>query len=89
MHSDGQWQLDENADMAWRQWDGEYVVHHALSNDTFRLSELAGRVLLALRASPAPCSVAALAVACGMAPDETEETLENLEAVGLVHPCRA
>ncbi len=42
------WRIADQAGLAWRHWDGEYVFHHALSNDTHRLSESAGRVLLQL-----------------------------------------
>lgn len=42
------WRIADKSDLAWRHWDGEYVFHHALSNDTHRLSDLAGEVLLYL-----------------------------------------
>lgn len=42
------WRIADQAGLIWRHWDGEYVFHHALSNDTHRLSEDAGMVLLQL-----------------------------------------
>jgi transcription initiation factor IIE alpha subunit len=42
------WRIADHAGLAWRHWDGEYVFHHALANDTHRLSEAAGAVLLLL-----------------------------------------
>ncbi len=42
------WRIADHADLIWRHWDGEYVFHHALANDTHRLSEVAGLVLLCL-----------------------------------------
>lgn len=42
------WRTADQAGLVWHQWEGEYVFHHALSNDTHRLSEAAGIVLLHL-----------------------------------------
>ena len=42
------WRVAEHADLTSRHWDGELVFHHALANDTHRLSDAAGRVLLQL-----------------------------------------
>jgi PqqD family protein of HPr-rel-A system len=38
--------------IAWRRWDGQFVVFHEPSGDTHQLSDLGGRVLLALAANP-------------------------------------
>jgi hypothetical protein len=42
------WRIASGAAPAVRAWNDEYVVHHALSNDTHRLSEAAGCILLNL-----------------------------------------
>lgn len=81
------WQADETADLAWRHWDGEYVVHHALSNDTHRLSELAGLVLIRLHAEPLPWTRAALADACDADLDEIDAALRQLSGIDLVRAC--
>ena len=39
------WRIADAADLAWRRWEDEYVFHHALANDTHRLSGPAGSVL--------------------------------------------
>ena len=39
------WRVLAHAGLVWRHWDGEYVVHHALSNDTHRLAETPGQLL--------------------------------------------
>jgi hypothetical protein len=64
------------ADPAIRRWDEEWVVHHALSNHTFRLSAPAGALLAAL--GPAPRTVAELAAAIGAEPDEVDALLAEL-----------
>ncbi len=46
-----QWRIPEHANLVWRHWDGEYVFHHALSNDTHRLSEIAGQIVMFLATS--------------------------------------
>ena len=82
-----QWRMDSMAELAWRHWDGEYVVHHALSNDTHRLSEFAGDVLLQLAACPAPIGSAALAEALDAEDEEVAATLLALAEVGFVQAC--
>lgn len=42
------WRIDADAAPALRRWEDEYVVHHALSNDSHRLSEPAGLILAEL-----------------------------------------
>lgn len=39
------WRLALGADPSVRMWGDECVVHHALSNDTYRLAGDAGRIL--------------------------------------------
>jgi hypothetical protein len=86
--SDGDcWQIRADAHPAWRLWDSEYVVHHALSNDTFRLSEAAGRLLVCMSGCEAPCTVPALAEASEMDGSDVQSVLELLAQLGLVVPC--
>jgi len=80
------WRIREDADLAWRFWDGEYVVHHALSNDTFRLSDHAGRVLRRLVEGGAE-TLSALAQMCEMSSSDLRSTLEELERLGFVARC--
>jgi hypothetical protein len=40
-----EWRVPGNAELVWRQWDDEYVIHHLLSNDTYRLTELPGALI--------------------------------------------
>jgi predicted transcriptional regulator len=82
-----QWRVDSTAELAWRHWDGEYVVHHALSNDTHRLSDFAGHVLLQLAACPAPVSCATLAETLDADDEDVAETLKALAEVGFVQAC--
>lgn len=86
--SDGDcWQIRADAHLAWRLWDGEYVVHHALSNDTFRLSEAAGRLLVFLFDCDAPRTVPTLAAACQMDGSDLQSVLEQLAQLGFVVQC--
>jgi hypothetical protein len=47
------WSLNPLAALACRHWEGETVVHHQLSNDTYRLAEPTGWILGRLGASAA------------------------------------
>jgi hypothetical protein len=44
------WQMLPGAEPAIHRWGDEYVVHHGLSNDTYRLSVSAGILLVAIMA---------------------------------------
>lgn len=88
LHVSGKcWQARADAHLAWRLWDGEYVVHHALSNDTFRLSEVAGRLLVSLSDCDTPRTVPALAAACEMNGPDVQAVLEELAQLGFVVQC--
>lgn len=39
------WMVPFHANLALRQWHDECVVHHALSNDTYRLSLIAAEMV--------------------------------------------
>lgn len=80
------WRIRADADLTWRFWDGEYVVHHALSNDTFRLSEDAGRLLVRLARGDSQTSQT-LAEACEMSGSDPRATLEELARLGFVARC--
>lgn len=75
--------IADHADLAWRYWDGEYVVHHALSNDTHRLSYAAGRVLMQL-AQFGENDVESLALACELPVCNVELILSELAKRSLV-----
>ena len=80
------WCLSANTDLVWRHWGGEYVVRHALSNDTHRLTEFAGRLLSALQRS-GPLDLGSLARKCGAENEEIAETLVALAQLDLVARC--
>ena len=80
------WRLSAGADLAWRHWGGEYVVHHALSNDTHRVTELAGRLLTAMLRSGA-LDLRSLAGECGADSGQAAETLAALVQLDLVARC--
>jgi len=80
------WQLPATADLVWRNWEGESVVHHSLSNDTHRLSVLAGEILNALRRFGA-LDVEALARRCRAESADVAATLDALARVDLVVKC--
>ena len=80
------WCLSSSADVAWRHWGGEYVVHHALSNDTYRVTEFAGGLLVALLRSGA-LDPNSLARECGADREEVAEALDALAHLDLVAPC--
>lgn len=74
------WQISRHAAPAVRNWGDEYVVHHALSNDTYRLSATAGRILTQLMADgdlfTSPIDDA-----------DSEDCLSALAELGLVTQC--
>lgn len=71
------WRIADGADLAWRRWEDEYVFHHALANDTHRLSEPAGSVLTQLLRD-GEVESAALADACGLDAQDLEAILRAL-----------
>ncbi len=80
------WHLAAGADLALHTWQGEYVVHHALSNDTHRLSDPAGRILLDLQAAGSQ-GVRSPGRSLGLSDDEAEATLAALAELGFVAQC--
>jgi hypothetical protein len=77
------WRIAEHADLASRHWDGEFVFHHALANDTHRLSDAAGRVLLQL-AQVGEQTPEELALACGLPVTDAELILSELARLDFV-----
>lgn len=77
------WRIADHADPAWRHWDGEYVFHHALANDTHRLSDAAGRVLLQLARS-GEMDAERLALACAVPVPDVELILSELARLDFV-----
>ena len=80
------WSLAVGADPEWRRWDDEFVVHHALANDTHRLSAPAGRALEYL-ATVGSIDSLDLAHACAIGEDQASETLTALAELGFVEQC--
>jgi hypothetical protein len=80
------WRLAAGADPALHTWQGEYVVHHALSNDTHRLSEPAGRILLELRAAGTQ-GAREPGRSFALSDDEAHATLTALAELGFVTQC--
>jgi hypothetical protein len=82
----GAWRIAPGAEPLLRAWGDEVVVHHALSNDTHRLTALAGQVLLSFIAAEG--GDAAVRVELPDIPeDELHVTLSVLEDLGLVTQC--
>jgi len=80
------WRIADHADPAWRRWGEGFVVHHALSNDTHQLSDIAGQVLVQLiQVESLPES--ALAESLGLEAAQLDEVLSALHRLDLVSPC--
>ena len=77
------WRIDEHASLEWRFWDDEYVFHHALSNDTHRLAEPAGAVLVYL-IEHGETPQDELAAACGLDREDTDVILSALAKIDFV-----
>lgn len=79
------WRILPGAAPAFREYDGEVVVHHALSNDTYRLSASAGALLkgvIAAERGAGPVTAAAITD-----DPQAEATLEALAELGFVTRC--
>ena len=79
------WRLAPGADPALHTWGDECVVHHALSNDTYRLAGDAGRILSKL-ADAAATGTSGPGVLVFDDP-ASQEVLEVLADLGLVEAC--
>lgn len=80
------WSLAYRAALASHRWADEFVVHHALSNDTHRLSELAGCILQVLGTTGA-LDAEELARKVGRDTEEVDAALAALEALDLIARC--
>ena len=88
------WRTVPRHALAWRDWDGDFVVRNHCTGDTHLLGPLAGRVLLALTARDDAATVDSLAVAIErpaavQVSDWTvsiAEVLSEFERLGLVVP---
>lgn len=80
------WTLTYGADLAIRVWDDACLVHHALSNDTHRLSAWLVPALHRLGEQP-PAEAEELAELLDVEPDLAVDAMEQLERVLLVRRC--
>jgi hypothetical protein len=80
------WRIDAHAAPALHRWQDEYVVHHALSNDTHRLSEPAGLILQELMAAGV-AGVARPGQACALTDEAVQACLAALHELGFVARC--
>ena len=78
--------LINRAELSFRHWDGETVVHHLLSNDTHRLAEPAGWILGRLVAAQ-PLSVGDLAADSPYDAADLMPALHALGELGLIQRC--
>lgn len=80
------WMVAPGAAPIVRVWNGECVVHHALSNETHRLVASAARILIELADTP---SDSASADGSGSTLDDAEalEVLQVLSRLDLVTRC--
>jgi PqqD family protein of HPr-rel-A system len=81
------WMLTYGADLACRFWGEECVVHHALSNDTHRLSAWAGQLLLSL-ADGARSSAELSTLHAELDAEDIDAALTSLAGLELVRRCR-
>lgn len=80
------WKIVSSAAPGVRSWGDEFVVHHALSNDTYRLAAPAGQLLCELMLAETDDNAAAAGV-CLADDAETAECLAALADLGLVTEC--
>jgi hypothetical protein len=73
-----------HADLAWRCWTDECVVHHRLSNDTHRLSIMAAEILIEL-AQQGELDELELARRHDLAIEDMRTILQQLAQLDLVH----
>lgn len=81
------WRVPAHASLVWHCWDTEYVFHHALSNNTHRLSEIPGQLVVYL-ATTGEHSARDLAQHFLLDETDTEEVLTELASLDFV-TCRS
>ena len=79
--------------LAWREWDGEFLVYNAASGQTHHLNLLAGETLRSLEAEPGSVSevVCRLANQFEIAEDSPplqmiDSLIRQLDELGLIAP---
>jgi len=77
------WRVHSRAHLAVRQWQDECVVHHALSNDTYRLSLVAAEMIDYLRSQGAQPE-SQLCQHFSLEPDELHDMLQQLARLHIV-----
>lgn len=87
------WKICGDADLAWRQWDGDYVVFDPASGNTHLLDIASGEVLMTLLDGPASAERIAARVADLLEVGQDEPLgaavagiLESLDELGLIEP---
>jgi hypothetical protein len=80
------WRVVSSVAPALCKWDDEYVVHHAQSNDTYRLSPTAGRILAELMAADTGGAEGGN-IMVSMAGAEAEASLSALADLGFINQC--
>jgi hypothetical protein len=79
------WRVLSGAEPAVHRWGDEYVVHHGLSNETYRLSLTAGAILCEIMAAATAANVGA---SVGSMDDgEAQACLSTLAELGFVTEC--
>ena len=85
------WRLPAGADVAWRCWDGDYVVFNPLSGNTHCLDIVTGEVLKAVMEGDGEASSIASRTAEFLDVEQDDklsatvaEILERLEGAGLI-----
>jgi PqqD family protein of HPr-rel-A system len=79
--------------LAWREWDGEFLVYNAASGQTHHLNFLAGEALRSLEAAPGSVSevVSRLANQFDIAEDspplqKIDSLIRQFDELGLIAP---
>lgn len=80
------WALTYGADLSIRVWDGDCLVHHALSNDTHRLAAWLVPALERLAQQP-PAALDELAALMDADLESAADALQQLERLLLVCRC--
>lgn len=80
------WMIAPGAEPIVRLWGDECVVHHALSNDTYRLTAAAARILIELAGAP-PDGASVTAGTVALEDAEALEVLQVLTRLALVARC--
>ena len=87
------WCVPPEFSLAWRYWDGEYIVYNSASGQTHHLNFVAGEALKSLEKAPAsgPEIKDRLADQLGLAPDDDavvdiSELADHFDELGLVAP---